>query len=35
MGMLTRAPKECGSWFWDLDDVVEPVCSPCSGSRGA
>ena len=24
MGMLTRAPSECGSWFWDLDDVVEP-----------
>ncbi|MFD8632891.1 hypothetical protein [Streptomyces sp. NPDC059533] len=22
--MLTRAPKECGSWFWDLDDVAEP-----------
>ncbi|MFF3860288.1 hypothetical protein [Streptomyces sp. NPDC002209] len=19
-----RAPRECGSWFWDLDDVVEP-----------
>ncbi|MFE4058339.1 hypothetical protein ACFXP3_18955 [Streptomyces sp. NPDC059096] len=22
--MLMRAPRECGSWFWDLDDVVEP-----------
>ncbi|MGW2476230.1 hypothetical protein [Streptomyces sp. NBC_00209] len=22
--MLTRAPRESGSWFWDLDDVVEP-----------
>ncbi|MGT2529103.1 hypothetical protein ACU4GG_19780 [Streptomyces nojiriensis] len=22
--MLRRAPRECGSWFWDLDDVVEP-----------
>ncbi|MBK3595963.1 hypothetical protein GT016_31830 [Streptomyces sp. SID3915] len=22
--MLMRAPKECGSWFWNLDDVVEP-----------
>ncbi|MFF4012279.1 hypothetical protein [Streptomyces sp. NPDC001717] len=22
--MLMRAPKECGSWFWDLDDVAEP-----------
>ncbi|WP_406459014.1 hypothetical protein OG782_12245 [Streptomyces sp. NBC_00876] len=22
--MLMRAPKESGSWFWDLDDVVEP-----------
>ncbi|MEU9236488.1 hypothetical protein AB0D36_29370 [Streptomyces subrutilus] len=19
-----RAPRECGSWFWDLDDVPEP-----------
>ncbi|MEK8143329.1 hypothetical protein NKH18_17875 [Streptomyces sp. M10(2022)] len=19
-----RAPRECGSWFWDLDGVVEP-----------
>lgn len=24
MAALTRSPKECGSWFWDLDDVVEP-----------
>lgn len=24
MSMLMRAPKECGSWFWDLDDVAEP-----------
>ncbi|WP_199814794.1 hypothetical protein [Streptomyces sp. NRRL WC-3549] len=24
MAVLLRAPKECGSWFWDLDDVVEP-----------
>ncbi|WP_328865940.1 hypothetical protein [Streptomyces sp. NBC_00304] len=22
--MLMRAPRECGSWFWDLDDLVEP-----------
>ncbi|MFJ4902665.1 hypothetical protein [Streptomyces sp. NPDC088727] len=22
--MLLRAPRECGSWFWDLDDVAEP-----------
>ncbi|MYQ76639.1 MULTISPECIES: hypothetical protein [unclassified Streptomyces] len=22
--MLMRAPRESGSWFWDLDDVVEP-----------
>ncbi|MFK0258338.1 hypothetical protein [Streptomyces sp. NPDC090445] len=22
--MLMRAPKECGSWWWDLDDVAEP-----------
>lgn len=22
--MLMRAPRECGSWFWDLDDVTEP-----------
>lgn len=24
MGMLPRAPREGGSWFWDLDDVAEP-----------
>ncbi|MFD4032138.1 hypothetical protein ACFWVP_16840 [Streptomyces sp. NPDC058637] len=22
--MLMRAPRECGSWFWDLDGVLEP-----------
>ncbi|WP_241838065.1 hypothetical protein [Streptomyces sp. CB03234] len=22
--MLMRAPRECGSWFWDLDDVMAP-----------
>lgn len=22
MPILMRAPKECGSWFWDLDDVT-------------
>ncbi|QGV82678.1 hypothetical protein EIZ62_15380 [Streptomyces ficellus] len=22
--MLMRAPSECGSWFWDLDDVTAP-----------
>lgn len=24
MAMLMRAPGECGLWFWDLNDVVEP-----------
>ncbi|MGW0698281.1 hypothetical protein ACWD0A_02870 [Streptomyces sp. NPDC002867] len=24
MPRLIRAPRECGSWFWDLDDVAEP-----------
>ncbi|MBP2402885.1 hypothetical protein JO379_002354 [Streptomyces syringium] len=24
MTMLMRSPRECGSWFWDLDDVAEP-----------
>ncbi|MFF4952523.1 hypothetical protein [Streptomyces chattanoogensis] len=24
MSILMRAPSECGSWFWDLDDVTEP-----------
>ncbi|WP_406366333.1 hypothetical protein [Streptomyces sp. NBC_01546] len=24
MPMLMRAPKECGSWTWDLDDVTDP-----------
>ncbi|MFI1649624.1 hypothetical protein ACH4XT_22145 [Streptomyces avidinii] len=22
--MLMRAPKESGSWTWDLDDLAEP-----------
>ncbi|MEU7065118.1 hypothetical protein [Streptomyces sp. NPDC046161] len=22
--MLMRAPRECASWFWNLDDVAEP-----------
>ncbi|WP_240107399.1 hypothetical protein [Streptomyces sp. MUM 203J] len=24
MSILMRAPRECGSWFWDLDDVTAP-----------
>ncbi|MCA6095305.1 hypothetical protein LE181_24460 [Streptomyces sp. SCA3-4] len=24
MSTLMRAPRECGSWFWDLDEVAEP-----------
>ncbi|MEV0370625.1 hypothetical protein AB0I10_12465 [Streptomyces sp. NPDC050636] len=24
MPTLMRAPRECGSWFWNLDDVMEP-----------
>ncbi|MDX3645060.1 hypothetical protein [Streptomyces sp. MB09-02B] len=24
MSKLMRAPRECGSWFWDLDEVAEP-----------
>ncbi|MER5812498.1 hypothetical protein ABT143_30665 [Streptomyces sp. NPDC002033] len=26
--MLMRAPKESGSWFWDLDEVSEPGLEP-------
>ncbi|MFD0376231.1 hypothetical protein [Streptomyces sp. NPDC127112] len=28
MSLLMRAPKESGSWFWDLDDVSEPGLEP-------
>ncbi|MFD3550495.1 hypothetical protein ACFWWA_00095 [Streptomyces goshikiensis] len=28
MSLLMRAPKESGSWFWDLDDVTEPGLEP-------
>lgn len=24
MSTLMRAPRECGSWFWDLDDYAAP-----------
>ncbi|MFD9421523.1 MULTISPECIES: hypothetical protein [unclassified Streptomyces] len=24
MSLLMRAPRTCGSWFWDLDDVTAP-----------
>ncbi|MET7605424.1 hypothetical protein ABZS96_23400 [Streptomyces avermitilis] len=24
MSILMRAPQECGSWFWDLDEVAAP-----------
>lgn len=24
MSTLMRAPRECGSWFWDLDEVAGP-----------
>ncbi|WKX71355.1 hypothetical protein [Streptomyces sp. XD-27] len=24
MSTLMRAPQECGSWFWDLDEYAEP-----------
>ncbi|MDX3580233.1 hypothetical protein [Streptomyces europaeiscabiei] len=24
MSTLMRAPRECGSWFWDLDEVAAP-----------
>ncbi|MFI9308353.1 hypothetical protein [Streptomyces triculaminicus] len=24
MSTLMRAPRECGSWFWDLEDVSQP-----------
>ncbi|MEU5048291.1 hypothetical protein [Streptomyces sp. NPDC021096] len=24
MSTLMRAPRECGSWFWDLEEVAEP-----------
>ncbi|POX43077.1 hypothetical protein C3486_02345 [Streptomyces sp. Ru73] len=24
MSQLKRAPKQCGSWFWDLEDVAPP-----------
>ncbi|MFF8812933.1 hypothetical protein [Streptomyces pactum] len=24
MSRLMRAPRECGSWFWDLEDFAEP-----------
>ncbi|MFF9479237.1 hypothetical protein [Streptomyces sp. NPDC014733] len=24
MSTLMRAPRECGSWFWDLEDVTAP-----------
>ncbi|MFD5131559.1 hypothetical protein [Streptomyces olindensis] len=24
MSRLMRAPRECGSWFWDLDEIAEP-----------
>ncbi|MZE80498.1 hypothetical protein [Streptomyces xinghaiensis] len=24
MSTLMRAPKECGSWFWDLDETAPP-----------
>ncbi|MFD7169764.1 hypothetical protein [Streptomyces violascens] len=28
MSTLMRAPRECGSWFWDLDEVVGPGLEP-------
>ncbi|MFI0779476.1 hypothetical protein [Streptomyces sp. NPDC021212] len=24
MSQLKRAPKKCGSWFWDLEDIAPP-----------
>jgi hypothetical protein len=24
MSTLMRTPRECGSWFWDLDEVAPP-----------
>lgn len=24
MSMLMRAPRECGSWFWDLEEIAAP-----------
>lgn len=24
MSTLMRSPRECGSWFWDLEEVAEP-----------
>lgn len=34
MVMLMRAPRECGSWFWDLDDVVEPGLESALSTAG-
>lgn len=28
MPTLMRAPRECGSWFWDLEDVTAPGLEP-------
>ncbi|MEU3724745.1 hypothetical protein [Streptomyces sp. NPDC031705] len=28
MSVLMRAPRESGSWLWDLDDVTEPGLEP-------
>ncbi|MEU9039073.1 hypothetical protein AB0D45_29800 [Streptomyces sp. NPDC048352] len=35
MSLLMRAPRESGSWFWDLDDVAEPGLEPALATAAA
>ncbi|MEU8590169.1 hypothetical protein AB0C59_24685 [Streptomyces sp. NPDC048664] len=34
MSMLMRAPRECASWFWDLEDYAQPGLHSALGTAG-